>query len=68
MCKSVNKQFNDYCRLKSTKEFLTELSKSTGLPIESQNGNFRLGINKGLLGLKHGTYQDKSYNSRLHMA
>ncbi len=43
MCKSVGKQFNDYRRLKSTKEFLEELSDFviknpvTGIPVTEQN-------------------------------
>lgn len=32
LCRSVNKQFSDYRRLKNTQEFLVELSRSTGLP------------------------------------
>ena len=37
MCKSVSKQFNDYSRLKSTKEFLIELSADTGIPVSELN-------------------------------
>jgi hypothetical protein len=33
MCKAVGKQFNDYRRLKSTEEFLAELSSVTGIPV-----------------------------------
>jgi hypothetical protein len=33
MCKAVGKQFNDYRRLKSTDEFLKELSSVTGIPV-----------------------------------
>jgi hypothetical protein len=34
MCKAVGKQFNDYSRNASTKEFLQELSRSTGIPVD----------------------------------
>jgi len=34
MCKAVGKQFNDYTRLKNTKEFFQELSRSTGIPVD----------------------------------
>ncbi|MFK5970319.1 MAG: KilA-N domain-containing protein, partial [Candidatus Marithrix sp.] len=54
MCQATGKRLNDYFRLKSTKEFLTELSESTGLPIKSQNGNSRFGANKGLMEITHG--------------
>jgi hypothetical protein len=33
MCKAVGKQFNDYSRNASTKEFLGELSSDTGIPV-----------------------------------
>jgi hypothetical protein len=34
MCGAVGKKFNDYSRLSSTKAFLTELSISTGIPVD----------------------------------
>jgi hypothetical protein len=34
MCKAVGKQFNDYRRLKGTDDFLLELSRSTGIPVD----------------------------------
>lgn len=34
MCKAVGKQFNDYSRNASTREFLEELSRSTGIPVD----------------------------------
>lgn len=34
MCNAVGKKFNDYSRLRITKEFLTELSGSTGIPVD----------------------------------
>ncbi len=34
MCNAVGKKFNDYSRLKATAEFLSELSKSTGIPAD----------------------------------
>lgn len=33
MCNAVGKKFNDYTRLKTTGEFLAELSSDTGIPI-----------------------------------
>ena len=33
MCKSVGKQFNDYSRLKTTREFVEELVSETGIPV-----------------------------------
>jgi len=54
MCQSTGKRLNDYLRLKITNEFLKELSKSTGLPIEPQNGKSRFGENKGLTEITHG--------------
>lgn len=33
MCKTANKNFADYYRLKSTHDFLTELSTDMGIPI-----------------------------------
>lgn len=33
MCKASGKQFNDYVRIGPTKEFLTELSSVTGIPV-----------------------------------
>ena len=33
LCKAVNKQFNDYYRLKVTSLFLKELSSETGIPV-----------------------------------
>lgn len=33
MCKSVGKKFNDYSRLRSTNEFVVELSSVTGIPV-----------------------------------
>ncbi len=54
MCQANGKRLNDYLRLKITNEFLKELSKSTGLPIEPQNGKSRFGENKGLTEITHG--------------
>lgn len=34
LCRASNKLFADYSRLKETKEFLTELSRSMGIPID----------------------------------
>lgn len=34
MCKAVGKHFHDYSRLASTQEFLEELSRSTGIPVD----------------------------------
>jgi hypothetical protein len=34
MCKSANKKFNDWKRLDKTDEFLKELSRSTGIPVD----------------------------------
>lgn len=34
MCKAAGKLFNDYTRLKNTKEFLEELAGSTGIPVD----------------------------------
>jgi len=34
MCKAVNKQLNDYKRLKATQGFLNELGESTGIPVD----------------------------------
>lgn len=33
MCKAVNKQFNDYARLKNTADFLEVLESETGIPV-----------------------------------
>jgi len=33
MCKAVGKKFNDYSRLKTTIEFVKELSSVTGIPV-----------------------------------
>ena len=54
MCKANGKKFNDYCRLKSTQNFLVSLSNFTGLPIKSQVGNSRFDENKGLMEITHG--------------
>ncbi|MEH1822109.1 MAG: KilA-N domain-containing protein [Nostoc sp.] len=34
MCKACNKQFNDYARLESTKEYWEGLSRFTGIPVD----------------------------------
>ncbi|MDM8567606.1 KilA-N domain-containing protein [Candidatus Halobeggiatoa sp. HSG11] len=54
MCKINGKRWFDYYRTKETQSFLIALSKSTGLPIESQNGNSRFGENKGLVEIIRG--------------
>ena len=47
MCKATGKKFNDYRRLKSTKEFLEELSDFVvkkpvaGIPVSEQNQPLR---------------------------
>lgn len=33
MCKAAGKQFNDYSRLKTSQEFMKELSAATGIPV-----------------------------------
>lgn len=33
MCKATGKKFNDYTRLKTTQDFLRELSSATGIPV-----------------------------------
>lgn len=33
ICQAVGKQFNDYSRLKNTREFIKELSTATGIPV-----------------------------------
>lgn len=43
MCKAVGKQFNDYRRLKSTDEFLKELSSVTGIPVTALVASFQGG-------------------------
>lgn len=43
MCRSVGKQINDYARLKSTGEFLTELSADTGIPVSDLVQSFKGG-------------------------
>lgn len=43
MCKSVSKQFNDYSRLKSTKQFFIELSCDTGIHVSDLNQSLRGG-------------------------
>ena len=37
LCRASNKLFADYSRLKETKEFLNELSRSMGIPIDLDN-------------------------------
>ena len=43
MCRSVGKQINDYSRLKSTGEFLIELSADTGIPVSDLVQSFKGG-------------------------
>ncbi|RKZ73197.1 MAG: hypothetical protein DRQ57_15170, partial [Gammaproteobacteria bacterium] len=54
MCQATSKLFKDYRRLKSTNEFLNELSNFTGLPVKSQRGNSPFGENKGLMEITRG--------------
>jgi hypothetical protein len=54
MCQATAKLFKDYRRLKSTNEFLNELSNFTGLPVKSQRGNSPFGENKGLMEITRG--------------
>lgn len=46
MCKAVSKQFSDYSRLKSTQDFLTELSRSTGIPVDLLSHTIVNGLNE----------------------
>lgn len=43
MCQSVGKLINDYSRLKSTNEFLIELSADTGIPVSDLVQSFKGG-------------------------
>lgn len=45
MCKAVSKNFADYSRLKITQEFFTELSGSTGIPIDQLSFTTMTGSN-----------------------
>ncbi|MDM8567508.1 KilA-N domain-containing protein [Candidatus Halobeggiatoa sp. HSG11] len=54
MCKINGKHWFNYYRTKETQGFLIALSKSTGLPIESQNDNSHFGENKGLVEITRG--------------
>jgi KilA-N domain len=45
MCKAVGKLFADYRRLSSTQEFLSELSRSMGIPIDQLIFSYMLGKN-----------------------
>ena len=54
MCQANGKRWFNYYRSKETKNFLVALSKSTGLPIESQSANMSFGINKGLIEINRG--------------
>jgi hypothetical protein len=46
MCKSAGKLFADYARLKNTQEFLDELSRSMGIPIDGLVFTISTGLNE----------------------
>lgn len=47
MCKAVGKQFSDYSRLKTTQEFIKELSSATGIPVAELIQSVMGGITQG---------------------
>jgi hypothetical protein len=42
MCKACEKQFAKWYRLDSTKEYLEELSKATGIPVSTENPDIQI--------------------------
>ncbi len=65
MCKATNKRLNDYCRLKSTQEYIVALSSDAGIPASNIIQVVK-GVQRGKTAQDQGTWIHP--NASIHLA